>query len=65
MSFSSLIPLYLSCQFFVDFLGHHQYVDLSYHFLAEFSPSSVHHLSYSDFPINQILVTSLAESFFK
>jgi hypothetical protein len=49
--FSSLIPLYLSCQFFVDFLGHHQYIDMSYHTFAEFSPISVHHLSYSDFPV--------------
>jgi hypothetical protein len=65
MSFSSLIPLYLSCQLFVDFLGHHQYVDLSYHTFAESSPISVHHLAYSDSPVTRILVTSLAESFFK
>jgi hypothetical protein len=65
MSFSSLIPLYLSCQFFVNFLGYHQYVDLSYHTFAEFSPISVHLLSCSDFPMSRILVTSLSKSFFK
>jgi hypothetical protein len=38
---------------------------MSYHTFAEFSPISVHHLSYSDFPITRILVTSLVESLFK
>jgi hypothetical protein len=65
MSLSSLIPLYLLCRFFVDFLGHHQYVDMSYHTFAEFSAIGVHHLPYSNFPITRILVTSLAESLFK
>jgi hypothetical protein len=50
---------------FVDFLGHHQYVELSYHTFPEFSPISVHLLSCSDFPVTRILVTSLAESLFK
>jgi hypothetical protein len=41
--------------FFFDFLGHHQYVDMSYHTFAEFSPISVHHLSYSDFLLLEFL----------
>jgi hypothetical protein len=65
MGFSSLIPLYLSCQFFVDFLGHRQYADMPYHTFAEFFLTSVHHLSYSDFPVTRILVISLAEPLFK
>jgi hypothetical protein len=65
ISFSSLIPLYLLCQCFVDFIGHHQYVDMSHHTFAEFPPISVHHLSYSDSPVTRILVMSLTKSLFK
>jgi hypothetical protein len=50
---------------FIDFLGHRQYIELSYHTFTEFSPISVHLLSCSDFPVTRILVTSLAESLFK
>jgi hypothetical protein len=36
---------------FIDFLGHHQYVELSYHTFAKIFPISVHLLSCSDFPV--------------
>jgi hypothetical protein len=46
--FSSLIPLYHFLQFFVDFLGHQQYADISY---QNVFPTNVHHCHSLYFPL--------------